>query len=108
MIKKVMEAMENKDYKALADLFADRCQYFDYMPSGIGERNYHAYGKKCIEMFFHNKFYSKQFQISNSEFEDDKTANCFALYNGIALHAKVQIESIGPDGKITHLVIRPA
>jgi hypothetical protein len=108
MMNKLIHAMEEKDYVALSNLFADKCHYFDYMPAGIGERNYHVCGRKGIGMFFHNKFYFKGFEIFNAVVENDRVANCFALYHGRTLHAKIEIAAIDEEGKIVNMVISPA
>ena len=64
-IEKYVEAMENKDYAGLANLFSPDGIINDYCTNSAAQSEYHIYGREAINMFFRNKFgfrkYSQQF-----------------------------------------------
>lgn len=108
MIEKYIEAMMNRDYKALAACFAPKCRYFDYCPIGANRDNYHVYGRVAIEMFFRNKFTFGILSISDPVIESDTSANFLVAYGGTYLYAQASIELATEDGLIQELTVRPA
>ena len=108
MIEKYIEAMMNRDYKALAACFAPKCRYFDYCPIGTNRDNYHVYGRVAIEMFFHHKFTFGILAISDPVIESETSANFLVSYGGTYLYARASIELIDEDGLIHELTVRPA
>ena len=55
-IEKYVEAMENKDFAGLAELFTPDGILCDYCTTSASQQEYHIYGKEAINMFFRNKF----------------------------------------------------
>ena len=51
-IEKYVEAMENKDFAGLAELFAPDGILCDYCTASASQQEYHIYGKEAINMFF--------------------------------------------------------
>jgi hypothetical protein len=108
MIRKVMKALTEKDYKTLASCFSETCRYFDYCPSQNGEQNYFVYGSDCIEMFFRNRFTFDSFEAGDPVIEDDNTASFFGAYNGPYVFARMKIEAYDDSGLIAKAVVHPA
>lgn len=108
MIEKYAEAMTAGDSKALAALFSDKCRYFDYCPKGSDHSTYHVYGRSCIEMFFHNKFFFKTLVVTDPVIEDDNTANFEMLYSGKYMYARATIYEYDEDGLIREICVTPA
>ena len=108
MIADFSRAMENKDHKALSDCFAEQCRLFDYCPAGVGKENFYIYGKRAVDMFYHNKFILRGLKIYDPVIVDERTVNFYCNYGGI-IHAVATIEAYDPKtGLIKELVIRPA
>lgn len=55
-IENIIDAIENKDYEGLGNLFTRDGHYCDYCANGTPQHDYHLYGKEAISMFFRNKF----------------------------------------------------
>lgn len=109
MIADFSRAMENKDYKALSECFAEQCRLFDYCPAGTGEENFYIYGKRAVDMFYHNKFVLGGLSVKDPVIVDERTVNYYCIYGGVIIHAVATIESYDPKtGLIKELVIRPA
>ena len=53
-IEKYVEAMENKDYAGLANLFSPDGIINDYCTNSAAQNEYHIYGREAINMFFRN------------------------------------------------------
>lgn len=62
-IEKYIDAIENKDYEGLGNLFTRDGHYCDYCANGTPQHDYHLYGKEAISMFFRNKFLCRQYSI---------------------------------------------
>lgn len=102
-------AMLNKDYKALSQCFASECRLFDYCPAGAGLDNYFIYGRRAVDMFYHNKFVLGGLKIQDPVIMDERTLNFYGTYNGVIIHAVATIESYDREtGLIKEMVIRPA
>lgn len=102
-------AMEKKDYVALSNCFSDQCRLFDYCPAGIGRENFYIYGRKAVDMFYHNQFVLGGLTILDPVIVDERTVNFYSNYGGVVIHAVASIESYDPQsGLIKELVIRPA
>ncbi len=104
MIEKYIDYIETNNYKELATLFDPKCKYFDY----CAQTNYHIYGNRAIEMFFHNQFFFRQFKIYDYVIENDTCANFMVSYKGAYVHARATIESLNEDGLIKEMIIRLA
>ena len=109
IIADFIHAMENKDYKAMSECFSDQCRLFDYCPLRIKNENYYVYGKKAIDMFYHNKFVLGGLGVLDPHIVDERTVNFYISYGGPINHAVATIESYDEhSGLIKELVIRPA
>lgn len=107
-IEKYIDAMINKDYKALSELFDDNGSYNDYCAVFSERQNdYHIFGKEAIEMFFRNKFAFFQYGASSPEILNDNTVIFLANMGGYYIKVMAEIESQTEDGKIIELVVRP-
>ena len=56
IIDDYIKALRSKDHRALAECFVEECRLFDYCPSLVGRENSFVYGRKAVDMFFHNQF----------------------------------------------------
>lgn len=109
LIADFSRAMENKDYVALSNCFAARCFLFDHCPSAAGKENYHIYGSKAIEMFYHNKFVLGGLSVSDPVIVNERTVNYFCSYGGVIIHVQATIELYDQKtGLIKEMIIRPA
>ena len=109
IIADYVRAMESKDYKALSECFSDSCRLFDYCPAGAGKDNSFIYGRRAIDMFYHNKFILGGLSIHDPQIVDERTVNYYANYGGVIMHVVANIESYDPrSGFIKEMVIRPA
>ena len=52
----ISQAMENKDFAGLAELFTRDGRICDYCTNTSSQKEYHIYGQEAINMFFRNKF----------------------------------------------------
>ena len=66
-IEKYVEAMENKDFAGLAELFTEGGILCDYCTTSASQQEYHIYGKEAINMFFRNKFGFRRYSILDAE-----------------------------------------
>ena len=66
-IEKYVEAMENKDFAGLAELFTPDGILCDYCTTSASQQEYHIYGKEAINMFFRNKFGFRRYSILDAE-----------------------------------------
>ena len=66
-IEKYVEAMENKDYAGLANLFSPDGIINDYCTNSAAQNEYHIYGREAINMFFRNKFGFRKYSILDGE-----------------------------------------
>ena len=109
IIADYVNAIESKDYQALSRCFADNCRLFDYCPAVVGQDNFYIYGKRAVDMFYHNKFILGGLSIQDPMIVDERTVNFYASYGGPMVHVIVNIESY--DARtvlIKEMVIRPA
>lgn len=108
MIKKVIDAMMAKDYKAMAECFAPKCRYFDYCPLSLNMQTYHVYSRPSIEMFFHNKFVFRIINVFDAVIEDEYTANYLVSYAGTYMCVRARIEKLDENGLIQEMTVRMA
>lgn len=102
-------AMEKKDYIALSNCFAAQCRLFDYCPAGIGRENFYIYGRKAVDMFYHNQFVLGGLTVLDPVIVDERTVNYYCSYGGVVIHAVASIEAYdSKSGLIREMVIRPA
>lgn len=73
-IEKYVEAMENKDFAGLAELFTPDGILCDYCTTSASQQEYHIYGKEAINMFFRNKFGFRRYSILDAEVVNDEQA----------------------------------
>ncbi len=106
MIEKYLKTIIDNDYKALAACFSPKCHYVDSCPSTVGGANYHLYGTKSLEMFFHNKFTFQKVTLYDYVIEDDNHVNFFVSTHGFYIFARVTIERFSPEGLIDVMTVR--
>ena len=114
IVNEFVAALQNKYHVALSQCFTEECRLFDYCPSLVGRESAFIYGKRAIDMYYHNAFVLGGFSIMDPRVVDDRTVNFYANYRGTVIHALAQIENC-TDGVcsldnslIQELVIRPA
>lgn len=108
LIADFIHAMEKKDYKAMSQCFASQCRLFDYC-TPEGTPNFFVYGRRAMDMFYHNKFILGGLSVSSPRIVDERTVNFYISYGGIINHAVANIESYDSStGLIKEMVIRPA
>ncbi len=109
LISDFANAMVKRDYIGLSKCFADESRCFDYCPGYAGKENYHVYGRRAIEMFYHNKFIIQNLYAMDPVIQDERNVNLYISYGGIIIHAVATILNYDPqNGLIQELVIRPA
>jgi hypothetical protein len=108
MIEKVMDAMVNRDWTALAACFEEDGKLFDYCPSCNGGENWFSYGSDGIMMFYHNRLSFEHLIVNDPVIEDDNTANFFGAYDGPYIYARIKIEQYGSSGLIKKAIVTPA
>ncbi|MBE5964559.1 MAG: hypothetical protein IKL73_06835 [Lachnospiraceae bacterium] len=106
-IEKYVQAMENKDYNGLAELFDKDGTIIDYCPNGTSQREYHVYGKEAINMFFRNKFMFGKCSISEAEVVNDTQAEFVINYTGFYVMAIATVRRVSENGLIERLTVRP-
>ena len=89
-IEKYVEAMENKDYAGLANLFSPNGIINDYCTNSAAQNEYHIYGREAISMFFRN---------TQAEF--------IANFGGYNIMAIATVREVTEDGLIKRLTVRP-
>ena len=114
VINDLVDAMVNKDHKAFAACFDERCRLFDYFPSLAGRHSTFLFGRNAVEMYYHNRFMFDGFTVLDPRITDERTINFYVKYNDTVVHALAQLENC-TDGSCTldhslikELVIRPA
>ena len=107
MIEKAMEALTEKDHKALALCFSENCMLFDYCPSLNGMPNNFIYGNPCLEMHYKKQFFAQDMEIAEVQIEGKDRASYFGAYGGPYIFARFEIEEYDSDGLIKKAVVRP-
>lgn len=103
------KALENKDYKLLAECFANRSRLFDYCPSTAGLNNFYIYGSKAIDMFYHNKFVLGGLEYYDVQVRSETVIDFYGKYSGNLIHAVGGIQDFDEEtGLIRNMVILPA
>ena len=105
-IEAYIEALENKDYEELANLFTVRGSYCDYCPNGTQQHEYHLYGRQAIAMFFRNKFLVSKYSITEATILNKKQAEFIASYDGYHVMAIATLQQMTGDGHIMRLTVR--
>lgn len=106
-IEKYVQAMENKDYEAMANLFTKDGKLCDYCTTSSIEQEYHIYGREAINMFFRNKFGFRKYCISEVEVVNDKQAEFIANFAGYNIMAIATVLEVDENGAIERLTVRP-
>ena len=105
-IEKYIEALENKDFEGLGNLFTRDGYYCDYCPNGTPQHEYHLYGKEAISMFFRNKFLFRQYSILEPVILNDRQAEFIASFGGYNVMAIASLQQLSSDGHIRRLTVR--
>lgn len=106
-IEKYVEAMENKDFAGLADLFAPDGILCDYCTGSTAQNEYHIYGREAINMFFRNKFGFRRYCIKEAEVANDTQAEFIAGIDGYHIMAIATVREEDANGFIKMLTVRP-
>lgn len=107
-IEKYIEAMENKDFAGLAELFTEDGRICDYCTNNTSvQKEYHIYGKEAINMFFRNKFGFRQYSIAEAEVVNEKQAEFIANFAGYNVMAIATVRKVDENGLIQNLTVRP-
>lgn len=107
IIEKYVEAIENKDYNALGELFTADGHYCDYCPNGTAQHEYHLYGKEAIALFFRNKFLFRQYSVTGATILNDSQAEFVASFGGYNVMGIADLQKVTADGYIKRLTVRP-
>ena len=105
-IEKYIEALENKDFEGLGNLFTRDGHCCDYCPNGTPQHEYHLYGKEAISMFFRNKFLFRQYSILEPVILNDRQAEFIASFGGYNVMAIASLQQLSSDGHIRRLTVR--
>ena len=73
IVNEFVAALQNKDHVALSQCFTEECRLFDYCPSLVGRESAFIYGKRAIDMYYHNAFVLGGFSIMDPRVVDDRT-----------------------------------
>ena len=106
-IEKYVEAMENKDFAGLANLFTKSGILCDYCTNSSSQQEYHIYGREAINMFFRNKFGFRQYSIAEAEVKNDIQAEFIANFGGYNIMAIATVRGVDENGLIERLTVRP-
>lgn len=106
-IEKYVEAMENKDYAGLANLFAPEGIINDYCTNSAAQNEYHIYGREAINMFFRNKFGFRKYSILDGEVVNSTQAEFIANFGGYNIMAIATVREVTEGGLIKRLTVRP-
>lgn len=106
-IEKYVEAMENKDFVGLSELFTKDGNLSDYCTNTTTQKEYHIYGREAINMFFRNKFGFRQYSIMEAEVVNDTQAEFIANFGGYNIMAIATVREVSEDGHIRNLTVRP-
>ncbi|MCD8133973.1 MAG: hypothetical protein LUE19_09015 [Clostridiales bacterium] len=106
-IEKYIEALENKDFYELGELFTKDGLYIDYSAFRAGEHEYYLYGKEAISMFFRNKFHFCKYSILEPAVLNNRQAEFIAQFDNHSVMAIVILQQISEDGHIRRLTVRP-
>ncbi len=106
-IEKYIEAMNNKDFAGLAELFAPDGILSDYCTNSAAQSEYHIYGREAINMFFRNKFGFRRYSIAEAEIVNDTQAEFIANFAGYNIMAIATVREANDEGLIEKLTVRP-
>ena len=107
-IEKYVEAMENKDFAGLAELFTPEGILCDYCSSNASaQKEFHIYGREAINMFFRNKFGFRQYSIAEAEVVNEKQAEFIANFGGSNIMVLATVREVDENGLIEKLTVRP-
>ena len=97
-IEKYVEAMENKDFAGLAELFTPDGILCDYCTTSASQ---------AINMFFRNKFGFRRYSILDAEVVNDEQAEFIANFGGYNIMAIATVRKTDENGLIQRLTVRP-
>ena len=107
MIEKIIKAMIEKNYEALALCFSENCVFYDYCPSLNGRENSYVYGKAGLEIHFRLQFVTGALLVAEPVIEDENSATFFGAYGGPYLYARLYIEEYDSSGFVKKAVVHP-
>lgn len=107
-IQQYVDALASMNAKALSELFAKDATYRDTCPEVTGQSDLRCHGTEGIEMFFRNQFVFRKFSITDPNILSEKEALFVGIYGTFYMVAVATILDYDQDGKIRHLVVRPA
>ena len=106
-VEQYIEAVKNKDFQKLGELFTPDGHYCDYCANGTQQNEYHLYGQEAITMFFRNKFLFCQYSILEPVILNHYQAEFIAQFGNYCVMAIVSLQQITSDGHIRRLTVRP-
>lgn len=106
-IEKYIEAMENKDYAGLAELFTPNGILVDYCTTSASQPEYHIYGREAINMFFRNKFGFRRYSILDGVVINGHQAEFIANLAGYNILAIASVCEVDENGLINKLTVQP-
>lgn len=107
LIEKYIEALENKDFLELGELFTKDGLYIDYTARYTEQQEYHLYGKEAVSMFFRNKFLFCKYSIEDPVVLNPMQAEFIAQFGNYNVMAIAYLQQISEDGHIRRLTVRP-
>lgn len=107
MIERIMNALENRQFRELSECFSKDAVYTDYCPALEGGECYYVCGREAIEMFFRNRFVHKHFEAASVRIESAKKATFFGYYDAPFVYAFAEIEGLDEEGLVTRFTVRP-
>lgn len=105
-IEKYIDAALNKDFEAVSQLFTKYGHYNDYTPNGASQHEFHVYGREAISMFFRNKFFFRQYSLSEPKILNDHQIEFVASFGDFYVVALANLE-YAEDGLIQRMTVRP-
>ncbi len=106
IIDQYIEALENRDYQELANLFTPDGYYIDYSVSNTPQNDYHLYGREAISMFFRNRFLFRRYSISDPVVMNGRQAEFIARIDDYNIMVIASIQQSTADGHIRRLTVR--
>ena len=106
IIDQYIEALENRDYVELANLFTPDGYYIDYSVSNTPQNDYHLYGREAISMFFRNRFLFRRYAITDPVVMNSRQAEFIARIDDYNIMVIANIQQETADGHIRRLTVR--
>ena len=107
MIERIMNALENRQFRELSECFSKDAVYKDYCPALEGGECSYVCGREAIEMFFRNRFVHNHFEAASIRTESAERATFFGYYDAPFVYASAEIEGLDDEGLVTRFTVRP-